>query len=83
MSGSSFLEDLFVFAASVIMEKKWGMGVLVFRDGGVTVTSPRLPASSEVVWLHRVQLSPDENESLLGRLFACHPLVVEDVLHFG
>lgn len=59
------------------------MGVLVFRDGQVQSVAPRLPQEGEVVWLHLQQPSDDEIQRLLGELFHCHPLVVEDVMHFG
>lgn len=60
----------------------WGR-LLVWREGEITEQPTRLPEQAEVVWIHLSDPSDDEVQSVLGDQFGCHPLVVEDVLHFG
>jgi magnesium transporter len=41
---------------------------------------PRVPASDEVVWIRMTDPKPQEVERVLGGLFHCHPLLVEDCI---
>jgi magnesium transporter len=43
-------------------------------------TEPRTPAEGEVVWLRLVAPKPEELERILGSMFDCHPLLVEDAV---
>ncbi|NOV00250.1 magnesium/cobalt transporter CorA [Paenibacillus planticolens] len=40
----------------------------------------RVPASNEVVWVRMENPSPDEVKHVLGDIFKCHPLLVEDAI---
>ncbi|MCL6445974.1 MAG: magnesium/cobalt transporter CorA [Alicyclobacillus sp.] len=53
------------------------------HDGRVEELAPRRPAAGEMVWLHLENPDDETVHAILGDLFACHPLVVEDILHFG
>ncbi|MCL6516094.1 magnesium/cobalt transporter CorA [Alicyclobacillus sp.] len=59
------------------------MRVLLYREEQVIDVPPRPPAEGEVAWIHLRQPNDDEVQRILGDLFGCHPLVIEDVLHFG
>ncbi|KIL39530.1 hypothetical protein SD70_19155 [Gordoniibacillus kamchatkensis] len=41
---------------------------------------PRLPAEGEVVWIRLHALQPQEVERVLGDMYRCHPLLVEDCI---
>jgi magnesium transporter len=41
---------------------------------------PRLPAADEVVWVRLHGHQPQEVERVLGRMYGCHPLLVEDCI---
>jgi magnesium transporter len=42
--------------------------------------APRLPGPEEVVWLRLLNPEPEEVERVLGGMFGCHPLLVEDCI---
>lgn len=56
--------------------------MLVYKDGHIESQNPRLPAEEEIVWLHLDNPKKHELEDLLQDLFGCHPLAIEDALHF-
>lgn len=58
--------------------------MLVYAHGAIQEEqTPRLPEEGELVWLH-LDCPTDENlKHALTEVFACHPLLVEDTLHFG
>lgn len=60
-----------------------GRKVLVFKEGTVREVPPRVPDAGETVWLHLADPSDADVHQWLGETFACHPLAIEDVLHFG
>lgn len=57
--------------------------MLLCANHQVTEVDARLPGEGEVAWLHLNQPSEEEIRHWLQEWFPCHPLVVEDVLHFG
>ncbi|MCS7464074.1 magnesium/cobalt transporter CorA [Paenibacillus doosanensis] len=44
----------------------------------VTEQEIRLPSAQEIVWIHLLRPTPSEVQQVVGDLFGCHPLVVED-----
>lgn len=48
--------------------------------GTVREEAIRQPQSSEVVWVRLEHASPDEIKHVLGDLFQCHPLLIEDAI---
>lgn len=67
----------------VAIGRNGGIRVLLYREEQVIDVPPRLPAVGEVAWIRLRQPSDDQVQRILGDLFGCHPLVIEDVLHFG
>lgn len=57
--------------------------MLIYRQGLVTEEQPRFPEAGEISWVHMNCPTDDEIKHLLRDTFSCHPLVVEDALHFG
>ncbi len=57
--------------------------MLVYRNGCVQEEVLRLPQDDEIVWLHLDNQPDDVLKHALENVFRCHPLVVEDALHFG
>jgi magnesium transporter len=49
-----------------------------FQTNEVFEEEPRLPQEQEVGWVHLLNPEPAEVKHVLGELFHCHPLVVED-----
>ncbi|MCL6637493.1 MAG: magnesium/cobalt transporter CorA [Alicyclobacillus sp.] len=56
---------------------------MVYREGQVQETQVRPPAPGEVVWIHLRDPDEETAQHVLQQQFDCHPLVVEDILHFG
>lgn len=54
-----------------------------YVNGTVDEIDGRTPVGDEHVWLNLVNPTDEEVRNLLGKEFGCHPLVVEDVIHFG
>jgi magnesium transporter len=54
--------------------------MLVYNSTSQTVTKDtvRAPNEDEVVWIRLFKPSPEEVEHVLGDLFHCHPLLIED-----
>ncbi|MDF2923226.1 MAG: corA [Paenibacillaceae bacterium] len=50
------------------------------KTGQVTQTETRKPEEQEVAWIRLKQPSPDEVKQVLGDMFGCHPLLVEDAV---
>lgn len=42
--------------------------------------APRLPNQDEVAWLRLLNPDPQEVERVLGEMYGCHPLLVEDAI---
>lgn len=57
--------------------------MLVYKDGRVETTPPRAPLAGEKIWLHLTDPIGDESARFLQETLHCHPLAVEDVVHFG
>jgi magnesium transporter len=58
------------------------MNMLLFQTSTGTLTEEpiRVPRSDEVAWVRMVSPTPDEVNQVLGNLFNCHPLLVEDAI---
>lgn len=57
--------------------------MLVYNTAANQLTrelAPRLPADGEVVWIRLHALQPQEVERVLGTMYGCHPLLVEDCI---
>jgi magnesium transporter len=54
--------------------------MLVYKDGQCTIEETRAPQDGEVIWLRLLRPSADEIEYVLGELYHCHPLVIEDCI---
>jgi magnesium transporter len=54
--------------------------MLVYKDGQCTIEDTRAPQDGEVVWLRLLRPSAEELEYVLGELYHCHPLVIEDCI---
>lgn len=54
------------------------MLVCDISSGRVTEQPTRAPRENEIVWIHMDRPKKEEVEHVLGDLFHCHPLVVED-----
>lgn len=57
--------------------------MITYVAGRTFVCDTRLPSGDEVTWLHLENPTDDVVHEVLGGVFDCHPLVVEDILHFG
>jgi magnesium transporter len=57
--------------------------MLVYQNGTVQDVETRVPSGAEIGWLHLDDPSSETVHSVLGEMFGCHPLVIEDVIHFG
>ncbi|MEK8131055.1 magnesium/cobalt transporter CorA [Paenibacillus filicis] len=59
--------------------------MLVYEASGRQATEQplRLPHSGETVWIHLEKPEPSEVEHVLGELFHCHPLVIEDCIQLN
>jgi magnesium transporter len=56
--------------------------LLLWSTEGVTETETRVPAEGEIAWVHLSDRDGDEL-ARVAKTFGCHPLEVEDMLHFG
>src|SRR4051812_25613735 len=58
------------------------MNMLLYQTSTGTLTEEliRVPGSDEVAWVRMVSPTPDEVNQVLGSLFNCHPLLVEDAI---
>lgn len=56
--------------------------MLLWRDGAVRDVPVRMPEAGETGWVHLVRPTAEELQAVFN-LFHCHPLAVEDALHFG
>lgn len=56
--------------------------MLIYESTKATVHEEevRIPAPNEVVWVRMENPSPDEVKHVLGDVFKCHPLLVEDAI---
>lgn len=50
------------------------------KHGKAQEVPVRLPNPDEVAWVHLENPSPDEVKHVLGDLFNCHPLLIEDAI---
>ncbi|GGI95679.1 magnesium transport protein CorA [Alicyclobacillus cellulosilyticus] len=57
--------------------------MLVRTERAVQEVELRPPQPGEVVWLHLVHPGAEELTHTLSHMFRCHPLAIEDALHFG
>ncbi len=57
--------------------------MLIYKDGIIKEEDIRFPEVSEVAWLYLDSAKEEEVKYALGHVFGCHPLVIEDALHFG
>jgi len=57
--------------------------MLRYRSGFVEECPVTAPQMGGLVWTHIVNPTDEQVHDILGTTFRCHPLVVEDVLHFG
>ncbi|MDQ0188406.1 magnesium/cobalt transporter CorA [Alicyclobacillus cycloheptanicus] len=57
--------------------------MLLWKNGQLTEVPERLPEADEVGWVHLTNPTDAQVSSILGDVFGCHPLVLEDVMHFG
>jgi magnesium transporter len=65
-------------------EKRRRMTVLIYANHEVVnEKEARLPGEGEIGWLHLSDPTEAEIKHWLGEWFPCHPLVLEDILHFG
>jgi magnesium transporter len=58
------------------------MSLLIYRDGRVEEVEIREPRATEVGWLHLESPEAEVLTEVLRRPFHCHPLVIEDAIHF-
>lgn len=63
--------------------KECDADVWLWNNGAVRQTESRMPDPDEVAWLHLVAPTDEQVNTVLGGVFGCHALVLEDVLHFG
>lgn len=56
--------------------------MLIYRlsTGQATEQDIRVPEPDEIAWIHMTDPAPKQVEHVLGELFQCHPLVVEDCI---
>ena len=56
--------------------------MLVYNSESQTVeeTPVRVPGENEVAWVPLIGAKPEEIERVLGDLFQCHPLIIEDCI---
>jgi magnesium transporter len=59
--------------------------MLVYNLTNQTVSAEkvRIPAEDEVVWIRLFQPAPEEVKHIVGELFQCHPLLVEDCINLN
>lgn len=65
------------------MRESEGIELLVWKDGVVSVADLNKPNRGEVGWAHLVAPSEVEIQTVMREIFHCHPLAVEDTIHFG
>jgi magnesium transporter len=54
--------------------------MLVYKDGTCTKEETRAPREGEVVWLRLYKPDAEELQHILGNLYHCHALVIEDCI---
>lgn len=65
------------------MEESEGICLLVWKDGVISEQEVNVPKEDEVGWVHLTAPTEQEIRAVLQDCFHCHPLAVEDTLHFG
>ncbi|WP_027416307.1 magnesium/cobalt transporter CorA [Aneurinibacillus terranovensis] len=57
--------------------------MLVYKNGTVIHTETRPPEEDEVVFLRLLSPTKEEIEKIIGEMYHCHPLVVEDCIYIN
>lgn len=57
--------------------------MLLYANDSVTEVNALVPKEGEVGWIHLPSPTADEVTRIARDLFHCHPLAVEDMIHFG
>lgn len=56
--------------------------MLLYRDGQVTLEKEiRVPGAGEIAFITLINPSDEQVQQVVGEMFGCHPLVVEDCTH--
>lgn len=57
--------------------------MLIYKNGTVSVEDTRTPNEDEIAFLRLLKPDKSEIEKIVGELYQCHPLVVEDCVKLG
>ncbi|QQE78351.1 magnesium transporter CorA family protein [Alicyclobacillus sp. SO9] len=57
--------------------------MLIYKNGTIVKSEVRRPCDDEIAFIYRANLSDDEIQHIIGDVFECHPLVVEDCKSWG
>ncbi len=57
--------------------------MLVYKNGAIAKSEVRQPADNETAFIYRANPSDDEIQHIVGDVFECHPLVVQNCQSWG